>query len=130
MQKEQAIIYARQSQPPVGKKVQQSLLRGSITCGYCGQSLIVFGSEYRCHRPESNEARCGVSIAIDTIDTAVWNEALKQLEGRAIPFFGSDEPTCGENRQVLNMLGIMVILYKENDTAHNRYEIKHSLELL
>ena len=90
MHKQQVIIYPRQSRPLVSKEIEQSLLRGYITCGYCGYSLIVFGSEYRCHRPGSNEACCGVSIAIDTIDTAVWNEVLKQLEERAIAFFGSD----------------------------------------
>ena len=123
MQKQQVIVYTRVSMPPVSKEIEQSLLRGSITCGYCGCSLILSGTDYRC-RERSNETCCGVTIAIDTIDTAVWNEVLKQLRESAITLFGSDEPTREANRQVLKMLGVTVILYKENDMVHNRYEIK------
>ena len=128
MQKQQATVYMRVSTPPVRKAIEQSLLRGYITCGYCGRSLILCGTDYRC-RERSNEACREVTIAIDTIDTAVWGEVLKQMSDRDILLFGSDEPTCEGNRQVLEMLGVTVTLYKENDTAHNRYEIQQLVTL-
>lgn len=126
MRKQQVIIYARQPQPPVSKEIEQSLLRGYITCGYCGRSLIVSSTEYRCSA-SSNKACHGVAIPIATIDVAVWNEALTQLGERGITLIGSDQPTCEENRQVLEMLGITVVLYREDDAVHNRYEMKQSL---
>lgn len=45
MQKQQAIIYARESKPPLSEQIEQSLTLGFITCGYCGCSLVVFGSD-------------------------------------------------------------------------------------
>src|SRR5262249_53337416 len=103
----QAIIYTRQSRPPVSQQIEQSLLRGSITCGYCERSLIVFGSEYRCPA-RSHEACRGVAIAIDTIDAAVWNEITRQLGEHRIEAYISDEQPCEQKRPVLKMLGITV----------------------
>jgi len=128
MQKQQVIIYTRKSQPPVSEKIKQSLLRGIIACGYCGHSLMVFGSEYRC-QTNSNEACRGVAIPIDNIDTAVWDEIIRQLGERRTMAYISDEQPGEQKRQVLKMLGVTVILYKENDPAHSRYEIKQLVTL-
>jgi len=164
MWKQQSIIYTRQSMPGTRKiwsieetpspgiwkltpaPIEQSILQSAITCGYCGRLLIASVAEYRCHQAESNNCR-GVSIAIETLDAAVWNEVTRYLSEHAITLISSyepiskekrevlemlgvavvNEPISEEKRQVIEMLGVRVILYSENDTTHDyRYEIKLS----
>lgn len=142
MQKQQAIIYARQSR-------QYNRLKGHIVCGYCGCPLVLTGSasglEYRCTTRVPQECR-GASILVEPVETAVWSNVDQLLSSKDaittlidshpvsakmekglewLEMVRVVEPTSEEKRQALEILGVKVVLYQEDDPDHDRFEITY-----